>query len=221
VTNFAHRLNFPMNVEGARVSLDKAHRKTPRKTLSDSRQIYRKKCVETLENNPNANRNKLIKLANFEYLWLMREDSEWMEKHLPSRMKVPRKKAFFDWKKIDSEVSAKVEKVCREILNLRNPTGISITEIIKRTGCKTWLEKRNLKLSVTTKVIEENLETLETFMLKKIDLAKNKFIEEKKLPTLNQFRIRAVVINSTSENSLKIQNAVNAALIEIRSSVLL
>lgn len=132
VTNIAHRLNFPMNTPGARVSNDKAHRRTSRKTLSESRELNRQKWLKVLKENPKANRDKLIKLANFEYLWLMRNDAEWMEKRLPEVIKVARKKELLDWKKIDRMLSPIVKKACEDIYSELFPKRVCITEIIKR-----------------------------------------------------------------------------------------
>jgi hypothetical protein len=215
VTNIAHRLNFPMNTSGTRVSNDKAHRRPPRKTLSESREIYRKKWLKVVKENAEANRDKLIKLANFEYLWLMRNDAEWIEKHLPEVLKVPRKKEHLDWKKIDKELSAKVENACQEIYSATPLRRVCITEIIRRVGNKKWLEKRKLKLPTTSQIINEKLESLEDFMIRKLKLAEKEFLREKIIPTQNQLIRRAVIYNTSTKTSSRIQHEIKSSLVKI------
>jgi hypothetical protein len=219
ITNIAHRLNFPMNTPGARVSNDKAHRRTPRKTLSESRSTYRQTWLEVLKENLKANRNKLIKLASHEYLWLMRNDAEWMEKHLPEILKVPRKKEILDWQKIDDELSIKAEVACQEIHSNIPLKRVCITEIIRKMGYKKWLEKRELKLPKTSQIIAVNLESLEDFMIRKLHFAENIYIEERRSPRRNELIHRAVINNSTTNNSERIQIEIDKTLIRIKEQI--
>jgi hypothetical protein len=219
VTNIARRLNLPMNKPGARVSNNNSYRKIPRRTLSEARKFYREKWLKTLENYPEANRNELIKLANFEYLWLMRNDSEWMEKHLPQVLKVPRKKEHLNWKQIDDELSAAIKLACDEIISYSPPKRVSITEIIRKVGYKKWIEKRELKLPRTTQTINERLESLEDYMIRKLKLAERIFIKKRKIPKYYQLVRRAVINNHTTENSEKIQREIAISLSEIRKQI--
>ena len=56
-------------------------------------------------------------------------------------------------------------------------------------------------------------------MLRKIEWTKKKFIEEKKIPSINAFKVRAILKNKTSDDSDKIQRSIESALIEITNSV--
>lgn len=219
VTNIARRLNLPMNKPGARISSNNSYRKTPRRTLSEARKLYRENWLKTLKNYPEANRNELIKFANFEYLWLMRNDAEWMEKHLPEVLKVPRKKELLDWQKIDDELSTKIELACVEIITFSPPKRVCITEIIRKVGSKKWIEKRELKLPKTTQTINERLESLEDYMIRKLKFAERIFIKKRKIPKYYQLVRRAVINNHTTENSEKIQREIATSLAEIRKQL--
>ncbi len=208
-----------MNTPGARISNDIAHRKTPRRALSDSRKIYRQKWIEVLKENPQANRNKLIKLANFEYLWLMRNDSKWMKMYLPDVLKIPRKREILDWHKIDSDLSKKVEIACQEIYSNIPIKRVCITEILRKIGYKKWLEKRELKLPKTTQILNRQLESLEDYMIRKLRLAEREFIDEKAMPTKNQLIRRAIIENNTTKNSERIQNEITKSLKGIENSI--
>lgn len=215
VTNIAHRLKFPMNTSETRVSNDRAHRKTPRKTFSESREIYRQVWLRVLKENPEANRNTLIKLANFEYLWLMRNDQEWMLQHLPKVLKVPRKKEILDWSKIDEILSKKIKDVCQKTYAKSPPERVCITEIIRATNDKKWIEKRHLRLPKTVGILNENLESLEEYMIRKLKWTEQRFIEEKKIPSRVQLCREANIVNKTTKNSEKIQNEITNSLITI------
>lgn len=219
ITNHAHRLKLPMNSEGARISNDIAHRKLTRRTLSESRELYRKKWKKILKENPKANRDKLIKLAAFEYQWLMRNDVDWMEKHLPEVLKFSRKKEHLDWKKIDVELSSKVKEACQEIHSSIPLKRVCITEIIRETGLKKWIEKRHLKLPKTAKAVDKNLESLEDYMIRKLKWAESLYIKEGRIPSQSQLIRRAVINNTTTNNSTKIQTEILISLYRIRETV--
>jgi hypothetical protein len=74
-------------------------------------------------------------------------------------------------------------------------------------------------LPLTDNLIETNLEPLEDFMLRRLEWAKLHFIKIRKLPTLNQLRIKAVLRNFISDNSTKVQEAIENTLIEIENTI--
>jgi hypothetical protein len=65
---------------------------------------------------------------------------------------------------------------------------------------------------------QHNLETLEEFMLRKIQHTKNLYLKEKKLPTRLQFKVRATLRNKTSADSKRIQKAIDQAMISLHSN---
>lgn len=218
VCRHAIRLNLPMNTENTRSLQGYNRHRNPNKSFSQMRQNYRDEWLEVIKNNPDLTRQELTKVANFLYLWLRRNDSNWLEEHLPPVNKVPRNKETLDWKRIDEELSAEVENICDEILNIKTfPVRVCITEIISRSGYKTWLEKRGKKLPLTNELMSQKLESLEDFMIRKINWAKEEFLREGKIPTKPQFEIKAVVRNKTSRESEKIQSAINEALKGLRN----
>jgi hypothetical protein len=218
IARHAIRLDLPRNSEGTRSLQGYDRYFKPRKSFSENLEQYRNQFLEALKKNPKANRTLLIKKANFTLLWLYRNDREWLDEHLPEQAKVNRKIDRFDWEKIDKDLSEQIKQVCREIRETPDRlTRVSITEIIKRTGQKAWIEKREKKLPLTAKVIAESLETLEEFMIRKLLWAESKFIGEKLIPTKNILMSRAVIINTTTKNSVKIQKEIEMSLNRIRS----
>lgn len=220
VTYHANRLKLPMNTLGARVSNDNTfRRKKVRKTFAQHREIYREEWLKVIQDFPHLHRTELLKKANHKYLWLMKNDAEWINAHMPPPLKPPKNKDFFDWKKIDKEMSMQVEKACQEIYQSVPLKRVCITEIIREVGNKKWIENRELKLPKTTQTINDKLETLEDFMIRKLKFTEAQYIAERKLPTRPQLTIRAVIRNKTADNSEIIQSEINKSLKRISQNV--
>lgn len=220
VTYHATRLKLPMNTSGARVSNDNTfRRKQTRKTFAQHRERYREEWLKVLQKFAHLSRTELVKKAHHESLWLMRNDSEWINAHLPPARKYSRRNDILDWKKVDKEMSAKVRTICQEIYQSIPPRRVSITEIIRGVKNKKWIENREAKLPETAQIINEKLESLEDFMLRKLQLTEKNFIRIKLLPTRNQLIRKAVINNQTTKNSDLIQNQITESLIKIKNSI--
>jgi hypothetical protein len=221
VVRHAIRLNLPMNTPDSRIVQGYARHRNPNKSFSEMRTQYRQEWLKIVEENPEASRQELVDISNFHYLWLRRNDSDWLEEHLPSPVKVPRKMEHLDWKKIDEELSRQVNEICENLLNSKKrPQRIYITEIIKQVGYKKWIEKRHEKLPQTTKILDRYLESLEDYMIRKLlRWAEKEFIKEKEIPSRNQLIRQAVIENTTTKNSLRIQNEINKSLARIRKEI--
>ena len=217
IARHAIRLDLPRNSSGTRSLQGYDRYLNPRKDFSENLEEYRNQFLEILKKYPKANRTFLMKKANFVLLWLYRNDRKWLESHLPKQTRVYRKIERFDWKKIDKDLSKQIKKISREMRATPDkPIRVSITEIIKRTDQKAWIAKREKKLPLTAKVINKSLESLEDFMIRKLLWAEKKFIEEKSIPTRNQLIRRAVIENTTTQNSKRIQNEIEMSLNRIR-----
>lgn len=86
-------------------------------------------------------------ISSFHYLWLRKNDSEWLEAHLPQVLKGERKTELKDWKSVDSELAAAIEATARRIRGTPGrPARISLAAIAREVGHKSWLELRLDKL---------------------------------------------------------------------------
>lgn len=213
VGRHAIRLNLPMNTETTRSLQGYLRHRNPNKSFSQKREKYRNDWLEAVKDNPGLTRRELMYNYISLYLWLGRNDEDWFEQHLPPINKFTSRAGYLNWQKIDEELSKKVDLVCDEILSDNSfPIRVSITEIIRRIGNKTWIEKRESKLPLTNKVLNEKLESLEDYMIRKVQWAKEEFLKEKKLPTRLQLKVKAVVRNKTSDESEKVQREIDEAL---------
>ncbi len=221
VGRHAIRLNLPMNTKNTRSLNGYDRHRNPKPSFSEMRGNYRNEWLNLRKNNLKLTRLELMKKFNFIYLWLKRNDSEWFESHLPKITRVSEKNDILDWEKIDKQLSEEVSYICDEIFNIKTfPIRISITEIIRRAGNKGWIEKRKIKLPMTSVVIDKKLESLEEFMIRKVEWAENEFLKKGKIPTQMELKVTARVRNKTSEKSEKVQQSINEAIKKLESLLL-
>lgn len=219
VSRLAIRFNLPMNTSGTRSLKGYDRHRNPRKLFYELRAGYRDQWLQIRKDHPELNKKLLFEKENHLILWLTRHDSEWFEENRPDREKIRNPLSHVNWEEEDIKLSNLVSKICDEILSARNPMKrISLTEIIRRIGYQGWFDKRKEKLPMTTEILERRLETFQNFMLRKVDLFTEMYIEERVIPTELQFRIRAVMRNSTAVNSEEITLSVKNALAKIKDS---
>lgn len=220
VSRQAIRLNLPMNTKTTRSLHGYKRHQNPNKSFSQMLRQYRLDWLEVRRNNPDLTRKQLLNKANFLYLWLRRNDFEWFKDKIPPQATKPIKREWLNWKEIDQNLSGEMEAICKEILSSKDiPVRICITEIIKRSGYKVWIDKRNKKLPQTSILIDKYLETFEDVMLRRIEWASQKFIEEKKTPSISQFKVAAMLKDRTAIKSERIQQAIRKALIRVNNSI--
>lgn len=216
----AIRLNLPMNTKNTRVLQGYQRHRNPNKSHTEKREDYRKQWLLLIKENPHKSRLELTKIKSFVQNWLRKNDLKWYEAHSPVQVKSKRSIDKVDWKSIDKRLSEKVGKACKEIYSIKSfPVRVSMSEVIRKTDEVSWLNKRKKKLPLTNELLEQNLESLEDFMIRKIVWAKEYFIKEKKIPTLPQMKRKAVLMNSTSKKSSKIANFLEETLKDIKTQL--
>ena len=218
VVRHAIRLDLPMNKPNTRTAEGYSRYRNPNKSFSQMKKQYRQDWKKVIKENSDLTRKELSGKESFLYMWLKKNDYEWIENHLPKVKKVSREEDYFDWQKIDNDISSDVEQICQDILASTNPLiRVCVTEIIRRNGNKCWIEKRNKKLLKTAEIINRYSESFESFMLRKIKFATARYIAEKKIPSRMTFLALTGLRNRASENSPAIQEAITKALNKIKS----
>lgn len=222
VIRHAIRLGLPMNSHGARpVGRQTLERyKNWRQTLEDAKEYYRSEWLKVLKAKPDASRKQLMDKANFLYLWLRKNDNDWIEAHLPPKRKVDRKVTHLDWRVIDSELSAKVELAVKDIKERPGrPVRISKSAIIRLVGNQPWLEMRLNKLPKTAQVLATHLESQEALLLRRAQWAAKAYAKENIYPTKHQFTQR-IGARTISGRTALVQRAINIAVEGLKEPVL-
>lgn len=214
VVRHAIRLKLPMNVPGARaVSVNTVERyKNFHRSRKDTLEKYRNAWLSVLAANPEASRNQLMAAANFLYLWLNKNDSEWLEANLPPARKFIRRGDIKDWKTIDVKLARDVRAAAKRIREKPGrPKWICLSAIICEVGHKVHIEHRLDKLPYTATALRTYLESLEAYMIRKVEWTEACYRKEGHCPTRNKLMTRAAVRNKTG-NTLTVQNAIDAAM---------
>jgi hypothetical protein len=131
----------------------------------------RQKLLDLVRANPKASRSELQILSGSILCWLRRHDKEWLEAHLPpSRKRIHRFKTV-DWGSRDRDAAKIVERVASCIREISDPPlRVSKTEIIKRLDLGASFDWTIRKLPLTTKALEQCVESVEDFLLRRIEL---------------------------------------------------
>jgi hypothetical protein len=214
VVRHAIRLKLPMNVPGARaVGIKTVERyKNFHKSRKNTLERYRNEWLSVLATNREASRNELIAAASFLYLWLNKNDSDWLEANLPPVRKFTRRGNIKDWKTIDVKLARSVRAAVKRIGEKPGrPKWVCLSAIIREVGHKVHIEHRLDKLPHTATTLCTYLESLEAYMIRKIEWAEACYRKEGYCPTRNKLMTRAVVRNKTG-NTLPVQNAIDAAM---------
>jgi len=212
IIRHAIRLGLPMNSSGTRQANGYERYRSYRKTMQEARSHYRVEWLAIRKSNPKATRKQLIAIASFLYLWLRKNDSEWIEKHLPSVIKPDRRTKRIDWKTEDRKLAVALKAATQKIKGLPGrPVRASITAVLKETGHRAWVERRLAELPLTAKVIQLHIESLEAYSLRKVIWAEQSFHRARLSPTRNQFMKRAAVTNKTGRTPA-VQSAIDDSM---------
>lgn len=219
VVRHAIRLGLLMNVPGARqVSKKTIQRyKKWRRTMHDARETYRREWLSLLKATPQASRNALINKESFLYLWLRKNDDEWIEVHLPAPRKFVRRGEYVIWSKVDAELSAKVAAAVKRIKELPGrPFRASKATVIREVGNKSQIEMRLNKLPLTSQVLAQQLETLEELLIRRVAWAERHYLEKRICPTRLQF-IVLIGARTKAGSSARVQSYVDDAIMRLGS----
>jgi hypothetical protein len=211
---YAIRLDLPMNAPGFRQVSPKTieRHKNFRRSRQEALEHYRKEWLSVLGANPDASRRQLMTLKSFLYLWLRKNDSEWLEVHLPPVIKGERKSELKDWENIDVELAAAVQATAKRIRGTPGrPIRISLAAIAKEVGHKAWLEHRLHKLPLTSKALDDCLESVEEFLIRRVRWAEEYYFQKGVVPMRSYFEANAGTRHKSGKRPA-VQNEIDAAL---------
>ncbi|MBD7965949.1 TnsD family Tn7-like transposition protein [Fictibacillus norfolkensis] len=180
------------------------------KEKEEKKQNYRNQWIKMMIINEEET-IKDIRLQNQKvYMWLYRNDKEWLKINSPTIQKGNRNNSVLkvNWKKRDADMVARVESIVSNILKEKKPL-IKVTknEIGRRLGILSSLYKNCYNLPMTLKVVNQSLETTEQFQERRI---RNVVREMRKTnPSIKEWQ----VIRATG---LKKKNAVKLKRVIIR-----
>lgn len=128
---------------------------------------YKDEMIEGIRKLPNLSRTALRERFKKQYMFLYRHDKEWLMKNLPIKQKKPESTKTVDWDKRDREYVVKIKMLYKELLAKERPIRITVSAIGKRLGILTNLERHLDKLSQTKGLLEEIIESVEQFQIRR------------------------------------------------------
>ncbi|WP_240378024.1 TnsD family transposase [Bacillus piscicola] len=128
---------------------------------------YRSQLLEGMRQYPHYSRTQIRQRFQKEYIYLYRNDEEWLFKRLPVSRTKETPKSTVDWEARDREYLSNVKKMYEELMMIDKPVRITISIVGKRLGILSNLEKHLDKLPQTKKFLYEVTETTQQFQIRR------------------------------------------------------
>lgn len=134
-------------------------------------ETYKKRIVETIKTNPHLSRTEIRSLCKKEYMYLYRHDKDWLYENLPKKKAnyyTKNKKQFrVNWELRDLEILNKIKEQYNTLISCEDPVRITKSILGKNAGVLSMLEKKIDKLPKTKIFLNENLESVKEFQLRR------------------------------------------------------
>lgn len=136
---------------------------------------YKDCILRNIAMNPELTRTQIREICKKEYIYLYKNDKSWLFDNLPNTTKNTHDNNRVNWDKRDTEYLKLIKTIYEELIF--NDISIRITKanIGKPLGILVMLEKKLGKLPNTAKYLDEILESVEEFQLRRC----KKFIDNK------------------------------------------
>ncbi len=176
-------------------------------SFEDTRDYYRNEWEQILLQNLKKTKTELRNENKACYIWLYRNDREWLDSFKYYKILNVTKPERIDWEKRDIELCELVNNVINELIFADSkPIRITISAIGKRINKQTLLNIYLDKLPLTKEYLERNIEGQEDFHRRKIKWAIKKLLLENKEPVAWRIIKTAGIKNyKTSEIALMIK----------------
>ncbi|MEI4827981.1 TnsD family Tn7-like transposition protein [Bacillus sp. FJAT-53711] len=145
---------------------------------------------------PNDSMTQLRKRNPALYDWLKIHNKEWLYANRPAPQKVKRvSKRKTSWNERDKEILQDLQKEVKELRSQKKPIRITQTRLEKSTGHRYSLRNHIDKLPYSRAYLENVVETVEKFQIRRIQWAASEIFREGKLMSPYQIRLKAGFLN--------------------------
>lgn len=135
------------------------------------RDIYRREWLKLRERYPEKSKKELRLINQKVYMWLYRNDRQWLDDNSPQGRYVYVNKRV-DWNKRDKELLPKIKRIVEELLSYEGkPKRISVGIIGNKLGIKALLEKHLDKLPTVKEYLETVIENDDDYRQRRINWA--------------------------------------------------
>ncbi|NMM62210.1 transposase [Clostridium sp. P21] len=128
---------------------------------------YKEVILQIVVQNPTSTRTEIREMCGKEYMYLYRNDKEWLQRNLMNKNKVAKGNKKVDWIKRDEEIIDLIKDKYKELLSEETPVRITKFGIGRSLGILTTLVNNIYRLPRTEKYLKEITETVEEFQIRR------------------------------------------------------
>ncbi len=135
------------------------------------RDSMREHWLDIQRNRPALSRHQLARLCPREHAWLYRNDREWLIEHSPAPKHGKWLDQRVDWKAFDRHMAIQLRKAAKDIHQQVPPRRVTQTALVRTLEHSQRLFKSRSKLPESVRTLDELVETVEDFRLRRITWA--------------------------------------------------
>ena len=154
---------------------------------------------------PQKSKNELVELSISTASWLYKFDKEWFEENSPEKKQSTNyKKTRIDWNKKDKELYYTAKKVIEELYKEdKNLNRVTKSRVLKMCGVKYYSSEMLKKLPKTKKFIDDNIEEVQEFRIRKIKWKIADLFKKEEEITLTKL-LSGMTANKSEKEELKL-----------------
>lgn len=138
------------------------------KVAIEHEQNYKTAWLKLRDDYPRLSKTELRKMNPSVYMWLYRNDRNWLNANSPNRIGRSSPIQRIDWNKRDKEIANEIIPTTINLLTQHKPRRITISYIGKQLGKLSILEKHIDKLPLTKFILKEVTESTEEFQRRRV-----------------------------------------------------
>lgn len=181
VVKFAEQFKLRHKLTGNMTILTEKEVDCKNNINSQLEKIYKDNIQDFIRENQECTITQVRAALKKQYAWLYRNDQKWLKSILPlklhtSEMIISKK---VDWDERDKQILKHIMEVHKALKHSENPVRITLSLLGKKSGLTSTLEKKLDKLPQTKAFINQVIETIEDFQIRRVNVVCKKLFEEK------------------------------------------
>lgn len=173
-----------------------------KKIIKKAGEEQKSDLLKLIKKHPGFTRTELRRANTSGYMWLYRNERDWLLSVLPNSKTIIRTKRRIDWEERDREYSFLLIKEAINILIEEPLIRVTKTKLAKTLDLQSRFEKYLDKLPVCKTILDDVTETIEDFQIRRIRFYGEKFRKENIHYTKSSL-LRSAGLNNRSIESVK------------------
>lgn len=146
---------------------------------NDNQKNYRERWLKLVKQYPEKSKTELRTIDKKVYIWLYRNDNQWLNENSPMFKVTYNVNLRVDWYQRDMDILEKVEEAINDMINAKGkPMRITVSSVGSKVGLRSILEKHISKLPKTKAFLENAVEGVGDYQIRRIKYAIKELQEE-------------------------------------------